>query len=40
MAAISDIDRMVPWSPLVVLIAPVYVTGEDTARPPVGLERM
>jgi transposase, IS5 family len=37
---LADMNRVVPWGPLVDLIAPVYPKGEGAGRPPVGLERM
>ena len=37
---LAEMNRVVPWGPLVDLIAPVYPTGEGAGRPPVGLERM
>ena len=37
---LADMNQVVPWRPLVDLIAPVYPKGEGAGRPPVGLERM
>ena len=37
---LADMNQVVPWNPLVELIAPVYPKGEGAGRPPVGLERM
>ncbi len=37
---LTEMDRVVPWTELCALIAPVYPKGEGPGRPPVGLERM
>jgi hypothetical protein len=37
---LADMNPVVPWGPLVELIAPVYPKGEGAGRPPVGLEWM
>jgi len=37
---LADMNQVVPWGPLVDLIAPVYPKGEGAGRPPVGPERM
>ena len=34
---LADMNRVVPWGPLVELIAAVYPKGEGAGRPPVGL---
>ena len=39
-AFLADLASVVPWGPLVKLIAPVYPKGDGAGRPPVGLERM
>jgi IS5 family transposase len=37
---LADMNRVVPWDPLVDLIAPEDPKGEGVGRRPVGLERM
>ena len=37
---LADMNQVVPWGPLVELIAPVYPKGQGAGRPPMGLERM